>query len=131
MLSPSRSWSRGDHWSLYHILLLILPVSVAGPDHLQRGADGGVPLLLEVYGPDLVEDVSEELDIEVVRHHGKYQPVTELENLPEIVRGVPRQARGEVEQDLHPHLAAQHRDQPAGAPCTLSGEILSFYLKIK
>ena len=83
-MEPPRR-GRRHRGALQDSLLLQLPVSIAAREHLQRGADGRMSLDFIVDGFDLVEDIRGELDVQVVRHHGQYEPVAKLEDGGELL----------------------------------------------
>ena len=92
MSFPRGCWCHHRRDNLQYLLLLrlALPLGVTGADHVDGGADGGVSLLVDVDGPDLHEDVREDLDVEVVRHHAQDQPVPEVEDALQILRSLVR-----------------------------------------
>ena len=95
MSFPRGCWCHHRRDNLQYLLLLrlALPLGVTGADHVDGGADGGVSLLVDVDGPDLHEDVREDLDVEVVRHHAQDQPVPEVEDALQILRSLVRHAK--------------------------------------
>ena len=95
MSFPRGCWChhRSDDLQYLLLLRLALALGVTGADHVDGGADGGVSLLVDVDGPDLHEDVREDLDVEVVRHHAQDQPVPEVEDALQILRSLVRNAK--------------------------------------
>ena len=65
-----------------------------------------------VNGFDLVEDVCGELDVEMVRHHGQYEPVPELEEARELLQATGGQAGGPASHQLRPQSPAEDRSNP-------------------
>ena len=94
MSFPGGCWCHHRRDNLQYLLLLRLGLAlrVTRADHVDSGADGGVPLLVNMDGPDLHEDVREDLDVQVVRHHAQDQPVPEVEDVLQILRSLVRNA---------------------------------------
>ena len=94
MSFPGGCWCHHRRDNLQYLLLLRLGLAlrITRADHVDGGADGGVPLLVNMDGPDLHEDVREDLDVQVVRHHAQDQPVPEVEDALQILRSLVRNA---------------------------------------
>ena len=109
-MEPPRGGGR-HRGALQDGLLFHLPVSVAAGEHLQRGADGRMSLNFTVDGFDLVEDIRGELDVQMVRHHGQYEPVTKLEDGGELLQYTAAQTGRPARHQLLPQSPAEHRAQ--------------------
>ena len=68
--------------------IFLLRLCVTCSDDIDCGADGGVPLPLHVDILDGLEDVSKDLDVKVVGHQDKQEPVAEAEDILESVQGL-------------------------------------------
>ena len=107
---------------LEQIFFLSFPVRVTSSDNINSGADGGMSLALRVNFLDLLENVSKDLDVQMISHQDQQEPVSEADHIPENCLGLVRNDGRIVGDEEHSDTGAEHGDDPEDEMNARDGE---------